>query len=180
MLLALRHSTKPCCGLSLLCAEGGVADGCFSAIMEKGPIDISAAASSSAFREVHNVLSCHELTEPEQLGSGINRPLLICLEWFCLFAVFSSCLGSTCPSVISSLQVESLCKRCVFLFCSYVACYILEFWFRLMISNVIVGYKTKVKSCRFLCSNLSEGIFVLPCGSFAVFACIRIPVAQLN
>lgn len=68
---------------------------------EKGPIDISAAASSSALREVHNVLTCHELTDPEQLGSGISRSLLICLEWFCLFAVFSYCLGSTCAAVIS-------------------------------------------------------------------------------
>lgn len=58
--------------------------------------------------------------------------------------------------------------------------YILELWFRLMMSNVIVGYKTKVKSGCFLCSNFSPGIFVLPRGSFAMFACIRIPVAQLN
>lgn len=74
----------------------------------------------------------------------------------------------------------SLCKACVFLFCSNVACYILEFWFRLMISNVIVGCKTKVKPCYFLCSNLSPGIFVFPCGLFAVFVCFRILVAQLN
>lgn len=103
--------------MAFLCfvhAEGGVADGCFSAIMKKNPVDISGAASSSAFREVHTALTCHELTEPEQLGSGINRPLLICLEWFCLFVVFSSFLGSTCPAVTSSLEVESLYRRDVF------------------------------------------------------------------
>lgn len=74
-------------------------------------------------------------------------------------------------------------KRCVFLFCSYVAYYVLEFWFRL-ISNITVGNKTKVKILQFsvscAVSNISSGIFVLWYGSFTVFACVRIPVVQLN
>lgn len=61
--------------MAFLCfvgAEGGVADGCFSAITKKNPVGISAGASSSAFR-VGNALTCHELTEPEHLGSGISK-----------------------------------------------------------------------------------------------------------
>lgn len=177
MLLALRHSAKPCCGLSVLCwcwRRSG--RWCFWAVMKKSLVDLSASASSSPFRVHNSHLPWADWTRAAWQWS--QQALLLCLEWFCLFAVFSSFLGSTRPAFISSLEVESL--SCVFLFCSYVARYILESWFRLMISNVTVGYKTKVKSCRFLCSNLCPAIFVLPYGPFAVFSYIRIPVAQLN
>lgn len=79
----------------------------------------------------------------------------------------------------------SVCKRCVFLFCSYVERYVLEFWFRLVISNIIVGYKTKVKSCSSLfwlfpisvqeyLSYVTGLLLCLPALGFQLYSLIKI------
>lgn len=148
MLLAFRHSLKPC-SLSLPCSswKSSGRQMLFTHHEEKSHKHLRSYLifCLQKFREVlrtsevqrGSALPCRELTKPEQPGSRLRRPLLI-FECFFLYALFFLWIHLSSNPLMPWVGA-SVCKRHVLLFCCYVADYVLEFWFRLVISNIIVG-----------------------------------------